>query len=260
MKKIIILLIAGILAGCATTEYPIYKSEVYDNFTPVTKSKEESRQTKSSVTITDLGRVTEQIIPPAYVQACEGEKVLYKQVKKTDFLGNVTYVNEEIMESIDPFEGMHIRRISLNNNTGHTIKLVDVDAVLVDPNGNDHAMSSRERLERHINSKRPCSSTRAVISAFGDVAFLANPIRVRPGRDVEVFVPFPNKDNLAIPGEWLFEINDFPTRTADSGAVTKRDSFRFPIEMKQTATTVKLQKDSFFSPWKEIDRQTIDVE
>jgi hypothetical protein len=76
---------------------------------------------------------------------------------------------------------------------------------------------------------------------------------------VQVYVPFPSKDNLDLAGEWLFQINDFPTRTAESGEITKRDSFSFPIEVKQTATTVNLQKDGIFSGWKEIDRQTVDV-
>jgi hypothetical protein len=261
MNKIIILLMIGILGGCGSTEYPTYKSTVYENFTEASKSKEVSRQTKYAITITDLGRVSEQIIPPVTVQACNGNQLLFTEVKKHNYTtGKDYYVRQQATEAVNPFDGMHIRRLSIVNDTDHTVKLMDVDAVLVDPNGNDHEMSNRDSLERHINAKRPCSSTREVIAGFNNVAFLANPIRVRPGRNMEVYVPFPNKDTLAIKGEWLFEINDFPVKTSDSGAVSKRASFRFPIDIKQTRTTVKSQKDSFFAPWKEADRQTTDME
>lgn len=255
MKKTIIALGVVVLAGCSSTEYPVYKNTVFENFVPVETPKEASRHTKSAVTITDLGRVSEQIVPPVNVQACEGTKLLVKEITR-DGKPALT----EVMEVVDPFAGMHVRRILVENNTKHTITLGTVDAILIDPNGNDHEMSSRDTLERYIRAKRPCSSTRTVISAFDTVPFLANQIRVRPSRDMEVFVPFPNKNDLAMRGEWSFQLLDFPTGTDVSGAISKRDTFTFPIIMEQIQTTVRSQKDGLFSPWREIDRNTITIE
>lgn len=255
MKKLICIVAVGILSGCSSTEYPIFKDTVYENFAAVEKSKAASRQTKSSVTITDLGRVSEQIVPPVKVQACDGTKLLVTQITV-----NGQPALKEVMEVVDPFARMHVRRVMITNDTQHTITLGTVDAILVDPNGNDHESSSRDTLERHIRAKRPCSSTRMVTAAFDTVPFLTNQIKVRPGRDIEVFVPFPNKNDLAMRGEWSFQILDFPTGTDASGAVSKRDAFSFPIEINQTRTTVKSKKDSFFGPWTEVDRSSTTIE
>lgn len=252
MKKIMIVLVAGVLSGCAATEYPVYKNTVYENYVAVEKTRAASRLTKSSVTVTDLGRVSEKIVPPVNVQACAGTELSYTQITRDG-----KAVLKENMEVVDPFSNMHIRRVMIENNTKHTITLGTVDAILVDPNGNDNEMSNRDSLERYIRSKRLCSSTRAVIAAFDTVPFLANQIKVRPGRDKEVFVPFPNKDNLAMRGEWSFQLLDFPTGTDVSGSISKRDAFSFPIMVEQTRTTVRSQKDSFFSPWVEIERNAV---
>lgn len=255
MKKLICIFAVCVMSGCSSTEYPIFKNTVYENFAAIEKSKEASRQTKSSVTVTDLGRVSEQIVPPVKVQACDGSKLLVTQITV-----NGQPALKEVMETVDPFSNMHVRRVMIENDTKHTITLGTVDGILVDPNGNDHEMSSRDSLERHIRSKRPCSTTRDVIAAFDTVPFLANQIRVRPGRNMEVFVPFPNKNELAIKGEWSFQLLDFPTGTDVSGAVSKRDTFTFPIEINQTRTTVKSKKDSFFGPWTEVERDTVTVD
>jgi hypothetical protein len=255
MKKLIITLAAIALAGCSSTEYPVFKNTVYKNFMPVEKSKDDSRQTKSAVTITDLGKVNEQIVPPVNVQACDGTQLLVTQVTRD---GKPAL--KEVMEIVDPFANMHVRRVMIENNTDHTITLGTVDGILIDPNGNDHEMSSRDSLERHIQSQRPCSSTRAVVAAFDTVPFLANQIRVRPGRKEEVFVPFPNRNQLSMAGEWSFQLLDFPTGTQASGAVSSRDAFTFPIFMEEMQTTVRSQKDSFFAPWREIERNTVTIE
>lgn len=255
MKRLFV--ITGILAvgGCMSTEYPVFKNEKFNDFVAIEATKAASTKTKNSVSITDLGKVSEQIVPPVQVQACDGMKLLIKEVIRN---GKPAY--EEVMEVVNPFDGMHVRRVMIKNDTNHTITLGTVDAILVDPNGNDHEMSNRDSLERYINSKRPCSSTRAITASFDSVPFLANQIKVRPGRNKEVFAPFANKRDLAIKGEWSFQLLDFPTRTDASGAVSRRASFVFPIEIEQTSTTVRYQKDGLFSPWVEIDRNTTTIE
>jgi hypothetical protein len=255
MKKLAMILIVGILSGCSATEYPIFKTANYNNFVPTDSPLTEARQTKSSVTITDLGRVSDQIVPLVNVQACDGSKLLVSEGTKD---GKPVYNN--VMENVDPFSGVYVRRVRIENDTKHSITLGTVDAILVDPNGNDNEMANANTLERLIYANRPCPSTRQLTNAFNSVAFLSNQIKVRQGRDVEVIVPFHGKSNLSIAGEWSFQLLDFPTGTDVSGAVSKRDSFMFPIIMEQTRTTIKSQKDGFFSPWVEVERNTVKID
>jgi hypothetical protein len=55
------------------------------------------------------------------------------------------------------------------------------------------------------------------------------------------------------------EFNDFPTETNDAGAVTKKESFEFPFELKKYKTTVQQRQDGFMKDWIEVSRNKEEV-
>ena len=246
----------GLLGVFSCGTYPQFKSNVYYRYSQAPFEQASNKQTKESITIEDKG-TAEKVIQPIKVQACEGNLLLVRIVEKVRYTkyGQIPYkVKEPVFETVDPLENVYLRRIKLHNATEHVLQLAQIDVVFVDPAGNEYEMISKELLEGFIRSNRPCPSTEAIVSALKPLKLLGGGrTKIRPKRDQDFFVAFPNL-KINIPGEWRLEFHDFPTKTNEAGNIIRKTSFEFPFEVKKYKIIVEQRKDGFMDSWKEISR------
>lgn len=249
-----VLTAAVFVGGCATG--PQIKSVVEETFS-IEASGDTSRQTKENITVEDMGEA-QQVVQPMKVQACNGPHLRYGQ--REVIISGKKYVKEyPVYETVDPLQGIYIRRFKIRNDTEHVLRLNRIDTVLVDAAGNDNEGITKQVLEQNIRAGRSCSSTEALVRSLRSLKLLGTDTRIRPGRVAEVLAAFPSVDKRIV-GDWTLELNDFTVDTNEAGEVSRVTSFKFPLLSKGYRTTIKMRKDSLFAPWQEIDRNTEEIE
>ncbi len=247
-----VLTVATLGSGCADDGKPRFRTVVADTFA-IEAVGDASKQTKRSIAVEDMGEA-QQVVRPMQVQACDGPHLRYAERKISRKIKQVP-----VYETVDPLQGIYVRRLKIRNDTDNVMRLNRIDVVLVDAAGNDNEGMSKEILEQNIRAARPCSSTQALVNSLRSLKILGSDARIRPGRAVEMLAAFTSVDK-SIVGDWTLEMNDFPVATNQAGEVIQVTSFKFPLVSKGYRTSIKYRKDSFFSPWAEVDRKTEEID
>ena len=253
LRLALVLTVAALGGGCASDGEPRFRTVVADTFA-IEAVGGASKQTKQRITVEDMGEA-QQVVRPMQVQACDGPHLRYDE-KKTKS-GRIRQV--PVYETVDPLQGIYVRRLKISNDTNNVMRLDRIDVVLVDAAGNDNEGMSKDVLQQNIKAARPCSSTQALVNSLRSLKILGSDARIRPGRRVEMLAAFASVDK-SIVGDWTLEMNDFPVATNQAGEVTQVTSFKYPFVSKGYRTSIKYRKDSFFSPWVEVDRETEEID
>ena len=103
------------------------------------------------------------------VQACDGPLLLDRRAKRIGEEGEEYVERYPAFETVDPFEGIYVRRLKIRNETGHTVRLNRIDAVLVDAAGNDNELMTKSALRQDLLARRSCPSTEGVIESLRSV-------------------------------------------------------------------------------------------
>ena len=249
-----ILLVGMTVAACATG--PEVKTVVQETYS-IEAIDGTSRQTIENFTVEDLGEAR-RVITPVQVQACDGPLLLYRRVKRIGEEGEEYVERHPAFETVDPFEGIYVRRLKIRNETGHTVRLNRIDAVLVDAAGNDNELMTKSALRQDLLARRSCPSTEGVIESVRSVKLLGSDIRVRPGRSTVLFAAFSGVDTRIL-GDWTLELNGVPVATDPGGEVLHAASFAFPLLAKGYRTTTILRKEGLFDRWEEMNRVTKEI-
>lgn len=243
--------VVTLLSACATTSEPKFKTKEAHTFELT--SLNNSKQTKGNVTIEDVGEA-KKVLAPIKIHACNGTELKYETKNYTQN-GVPMQKQVKVMQTVNPLEGMYIRRLKITNSGQHTLRMNQIDSVLVDGAGTDHETMSKERLKQKIRARIPCSSNYAVLNAIDTLKIIGSNARIRSGRTTELHAIFSGV-NKAISGDWALELNDVPVKTNEANQPLKVTSFKFPLMVKHLKTIINYRKDSFFSPWREINRDT----
>ena len=252
--------LAMLVTGCETG--PQLRSVVRDTYL-IEAVSGSRKQTKEAVTVQELGEARE-VIQPMRVQACRGEHLLFSETTVIDSEGE-RIETVPVYETVDPLFRVYVRRLRITNGTEHTLRLNQVDAVLVDGAGYEHDAMDKATLFQNIRAQRPCPSTRALTQTLRRLKLLSRGsadgeggMRIRPGRSTAVLVAFSGVDK-SIVGDWVLELIDVPISTNEAGEVARMTSFEFPLEARGYRTIFRQRKDGLFAPWEEIGRTTEEI-
>ena len=255
VKGAMSILIAGMAAtGCTTG--PEVKTVVRETFS-IEAIDSTSRQTIGNVTVEDLGE-TRGVVTSVQVQACDGPLPVGREVERRTTKGEKYIETIPVYETVDPFNGLYVRKLKITNSTKHNIRLNHVDAVLVDAAGNDNELMTRSALRHDLRARRPCRSTEALIDNLRSVKLLGADIRIRPGRATVLLAAFTGVDE-SILGDWTLELHEVPVEMGPAGEVLHAASFEFPLLAKGYRTTTRLRRERWFDSWKEIHRTTEEI-
>ena len=252
------------LVACRTG--PQERSEIVDAY--VIEAVGDSKSTQEDVTVEDLGEVRE-VLQPVTLQACDDEnprrlKFAIERSRVTNRVTGQSQIVEQevaVMESVDPLAGIYVRRLRINNDTEHTLRLNQIATLLIDPTGQDNEALSREFLYQNIRARRPCDSTNILLDSLSSLKLMTTDtdMKVLPGRRTEVYVAFQGVDQ-SILGDWMLSLYDFPVATDQAGAVSRRVQFQFPLLSRGYRTIVKYRKEGFLSSWEEVGRTTEELD
>lgn len=249
--------IIALLSACATTSEPRFESKIINTYELKALDVSKKIQTKGSITIEDAGDAKNDATP-VRIHACDGAQLRY-ETKNYTYKGVPMQKQVKVMETVNPLNGLYVRRLKITNNSEHTLRINQVDSVLVDGAGIDHESMSRDLMTQHIRANIPCQSSYAVIKSLERMKIIGSDTRIRPGREVDMLVVFSGVDKSVL-GDWTLELNDFPVKTNEANQVSKVTSFKFPLVAKGFRTTINYRKDSLFSAWKEINRETKEIQ
>ena len=249
------LVVTLVSEGCATG--PQVKTIVRDTFS-IEAIEGTSRQTVGNVTVEDLGEA-QGILTPVEVQACDGPFLVTRKLKRITKEGEEYTEEHPVLEIVDPFQGVYVRRLKIRNDTEHTMRLNRIDAVLLDAAGNDNELMTKSMLGQDLLARRPCPSTRGLIENLRSVKLLGADIRIRPGREAVLFAAFSGVDRRIV-GDWTLELNEMSVSTNSAGEVSRVASFEFPLLVKGYRTVITLEKNGLFEPWVEVHRRTDEVQ
>ena len=252
--SILIAIVALAAAGCASG--PETRTIIQETFS-IEAIEGTSRQIIGNVTVEDLGEA-QQIIPPMEVQACDGPFLLVREVTRKTNEGEKYIEEYPVLETVDPFQGIYVRRLKIGNDTEHTMRLDRIDAVMVDAAGNDNELMTKSALRMDILAKRPCPSTQGLIEYLRSVKLLGADIRIRPGRSTVLFAAFSGVDKR-VTGDWTLELNEVPVATDPAGEIVRIASFEFPLQAKGYRTITIQRREGWLEPWVEIQRRTIEI-
>ena len=255
-----LLALALLASGCETG--PQFRSLVRDTYL-IEAVGDTRKQTKDAVTVQELGEAQE-VVQPVRVQACRGEHLLFNERKISDSEGERIEL-VPVYETVDPLQGVYVRRLRITNDTGHTLRLNRVAAVLVDAAGYERDAMDKAALFQNIRAQRPCRSTRGLTETLRRLKLLSSGgadgeggMRIRPGRQTTVLVAFSGVDRSII-GDWALELIDVPVATNEAGEVARLTSFEFPLEARGYRTVIRQRKEGLLAPWEEIGRTTEEI-
>ncbi len=246
LKRLLLILIpALIVGGCVGASGPQIKTVVRDSFSIETIG-ETSIQRVGNLTVEDLGEA-KNVIQPVRVQACDGSYLKYGRKERKTRNGKRYVRRYPVFETVDPLQGIYVRKLRIRNDTGHVLRLNRIDAVLSDAAGNDNALFTRSALRHSLFATRPCSSTEGVVESLRGVKLLGTNIRIRPGRAAELFAAFSGVDPRIV-GDWTLELYDVPVATDPNGRVSHAASIEFPLLARGFRTTVTMRREKLFQP------------
>ena len=192
------------------------------------------------------------------VQACDGPLLLDRRAKRIGEEGEEYVERFPAFETVDPFEGIYVRRLKIRNETGHTVRLNRIDAVLVGAAGNDNELMTKSALRQDLLARRSCPSTEGVIESLRSVGLLGAYIGVRPGRSTVLFAAFSGVERRIL-GDWTLELNGVPVATEPGGEVLHAVSFALLLLAKGYRTTTTLRNQGLFDRWEEMNRVTNEI-
>ncbi len=242
----------ALLGACGGGSEPQTRVLTVDSFALVTVKREAVVEV-DGVAIKDMGDV-QNLVEPIEVQDCAGASLRYEQVRRNGVLQD-----EPVWVTVEPLEGIYVRRFRVTNDSAATLNISRADAVLVDAAGNDNEVATAEILKQNVLARYPCSSGPAIVRTLRPLKMLGSDIRVRPGRSVTLYAMFPSAD-ISILGDWVLEINDFPVQADASGDVSKVAQFKFDLVAKGYRTTITQEKEGLLSGWVDVDRTTEELD
>ena len=157
-----VMIVGMAAAGCATG--PEVTTVVRETFS-IGAIDDTSRKTIGNVAVEDLGE-TQWVVTSVQVQACGGPLPVGLEVERRTTKGEKHIATIPVHETVDPFDGLYVRKLKITNSTKHSIRLNHVDGVLVDAAGNHNELMTGSTLRHDLLARRLCRSIEALIDSL----------------------------------------------------------------------------------------------
>lgn len=214
-------LIALGLMGCGTTTY----TRTHLDFEPVAAAQ--NTQTKSGITI-ERSMVTGSPFDFfATVQDC------------TPCTGKM-HANSDgtpVMKRLVALpQNAKVEKMTITNNTGHTIHLNPAVFAAFDPMDNQFDILSKEEITSCLMRERPCASTEQLAQHLSHMNIIDRNTELPPNSTTTGYLVYEIKGR--IPGIWRLSIRGLPVETDSAGSPTKTVNFDF-------MSICKIYKDTY---------------